>query len=358
MSREPDDDLRRLLADAVDRLEPGDGLTPIRDRIRTHEKVTPMSNRRPWLYAVTGAVAATAAVIAAVAVAGGTLTGEEDPSPAAAPSSPAPDAEPTPTDGSAEPSAAEPGPAGDPVAVTVHYVGDGPRGPVLYRELQQVQVTADAPEAEAAAQAAVGGAPLDPDYRSAWPAGSTVTDVVVEGGLARVDLAGVPTDRPSGTSQREAELAVQQVVWSVQEAVQERVPVRLTVDGASADRVLGVPTAEPLTAGPALEVLSLMSITTPREGADVSGTFTAEGLNNSFEATVVWEVLDASGAVVADGFGTAEGYMEERLFPWRVDVDVSGLAPGTYTFVARNDDPSGGAEGNGPASDDRTIVVQ
>ena len=47
----------------------------------------------------------------------------------------------------------------------------------------------------------------------------------------------------------------------------------------------------------------------------------------------------------------------DKLYPWTAEVDVSGLAPGTYTFVAMTDDPSGG-EGAGPTEDTKTIVVQ
>ena len=54
----------------------------------------------------------------------------------------------------------------------------------------------------------------------------------------------------------------------------------------------------------------------------------------------------------------AQGWGPDKLFPWELTVDVSTLAPGTYTFVAMNDDPTGGAEGHGPATDSRTIVVQ
>ena len=32
----------------------------------------------------------------------------------------------------------------------------------------------------------------------------------------------------------------------------------------------------------------------------------------------------------------------DKLYPWQTSVDVSGLAPGDYTFVAMTDDPSGG----------------
>lgn len=356
MSRDqhhPDDALRRLLADAVDDVEPADGLATIRSR--THEKVTPMTDRRPWLYAVTGAVVATAAVITAVALAGGTLTAGDGTTPAAGDPTPtvveetsdAPSPDPT--------AGTDPPGGGGTVVVPAYYLGEGPRGPVLFREFHTVPGASDT-AALGAAREAVGGAPRDPDYRSAWPSGVTVESVAVDGDLVRVDLSQAPAR--GDLSEREAELALQQLVHSVQGALQQRLPVRLTVDGRPVAEVLGVTTAEPLTAAPTLETLSHMSITAPEEGARVPARFTAEGVSNGFEANVLWQVTDADGTVVAEGFGTAEGWMEERLFPWSVQVDLSGMAPGEYTFLARTEDPSGGAEGGGPASDDRTIVVE
>ena len=54
-------------------------------------------------------------------------------------------------------------------------------------------------------------------------------------------------------------------------------------------------------------------------------------------------------------FGMAEqGGQVDKLFPWEVSVDVSSLAPGEYTFVATNDDPSGG-EGFAPDSDSKNV---
>ena len=75
-----DDELRGLLADAVSDVEPSDSLASLHHRT----KVTPMNPRRPWLFAVGGAVVATAAVITAIALAGGGLAGRDtaDPTPA------------------------------------------------------------------------------------------------------------------------------------------------------------------------------------------------------------------------------------------------------------------------------------
>ena len=77
---------------------------------------------------------------------------------------------------------------------------------------------------------------------------------------------------------------------------------------------------------------------------------------DGFEGTAAWQVLD-HGQVVAQG-ATIGGWIEDRLFPWHDRVDVSGPAPGTYTFLASNDDPTGGTEGGGPDTDTRTIVVE
>ena len=66
--------------------------------------------------------------------------------------------------------------------------------------------------------------------------------------------------------------------------------------------------------------------------------------------------VDADGKVVKKGSAAAKGWMD-KLYPWETAVDVSGLQPGEYTFVAMTDDPSGG-EGGGPTEDTKTIIVQ
>jgi uncharacterized surface anchored protein len=71
---------------------------------------------------------------------------------------------------------------------------------------------------------------------------------------------------------------------------------------------------------------------------------------------VPWELQDASGAVVREGF--AQGTMEDHLTPWETGpIDVSDLPPGTYTFVASTDDP-GGADFVVPTTDTRTVIIR
>ncbi len=103
-------------------------------------------------------------------------------------------------------------------------------------------------------------------------------------------------------------------------------------------------------------MLALVSVSSLSEGETVRDRFVVSGIANSFEATVPWEVRQGD-RVVAKGFATADGWMD-KLYPWTTQVNVSKLAPGTYTFAAMTDDPSGGAEGAGPTEDTKTIVVE
>ena len=78
---------------------------------------------------------------------------------------------------------------------------------------------------------------------------------------------------------------------------------------------------------------------------------------SSFEATVPWEIRQGD-QVVLDGFATAEGWMD-KLYPWAdVDRRLRPSSPGDYTFVARTDDPSGGAEGAGPHEDTKDFTLE
>jgi hypothetical protein len=348
---ERDPRLSHLLSDAVSDVDPQDALAEIHNRT----KVTPMSARRPWLYAVGGAVVATAATVAAVAALGGTAQNDaQDPGPAASQS---PTEEPAPSESSEPSSEATPSeqPAAASATLPAYYLRDTPQGLRLTREFQRVDVP-DGPETEAV-RLAVSGQALDPDYRTGWPGGSDVSSVSVDGGTITVDLTGDVRTRPAGMSEDEASLAVQQVVYTAQAvAEQGRLPVRLTIDGASTDQVLGVAASEPLMNAPENDALALVSVSSLSDGETVDDRFVVSGIANSFEATVPWEVRQGS-RVVARGFATAEGWMD-KLYPWTTQVNVSKLAPGTYTFAAMTDDPSGGAEGAGPTEDTKTIVVE
>lgn len=246
------------------------------------------------------------------------------------------------------PTESETGGTTETVSVPVFFVADTPHGPALFAE--QHDVEADNPLEEAVALMTAGDA-ADPDYRTLYPAGM-FESVEHDGSQFVVTVADDSWNtRAPGMSKAEAKLAVQQLVYTLQGVEGDESPVAVEPSGL----LFGVE-ADALTAADPLYVRGLANVLFPTEGATVSGSFTASGEASSFEATVPWQVRDEAGEVVLDGFSTAEGWVD-GLYPWEAEVDVSGLEPGTYTFVAMTDDPSDG-EGPGPTEDTKTIVVE
>lgn len=239
------------------------------------------------------------------------------------------------------------------VTVPVYFVGDTPAGPRLYREFHRV---AAGDPVGAALDLAASGDAGDPDYRTLLPDGDFDGTGTTAGDTIEVPLPDDSWTRaPSGLSPTEAVLAIQQLVYTAQGVLQSRAPVVFTDGDGNATQILGVASEDGFTAAPPLRTLALVNITEPAEGQHVGDSLTASGVASSFEATVPWEVRDASGDVVLEGAATAEGWMD-KLYPWSAEISLADLSPGTYTFVARTDDPSDG-EGPGPTQDTRTFVV-
>jgi Immunoglobulin-like domain of bacterial spore germination len=272
---------------------------------------------------------------------------DRDPSPVSSESEATDPATGTPTETPTDTETTEPA---DTVTVPVYFVGDTPQGPRLFREFRAVP--SDNPLMEAIALMLAGDA-LDPDYGTLWP--SVEMSVSATDGVLLVDIPGDGfTDRPDGMSRKTAKLALQQLVHTVQGVQQERVPVWIE-RGDTDPALFGFSTETEFTNADALDVLGLVNVTTPEQGAVVTGdTLEASGVASSFEATVPWEIRQGD-EVVLDGFATAEGWMD-KLYPWETSIDVSGLAPGDYTFVARTDDPSAG-EGPGPHEDTKAFTI-
>ena len=282
--------------------------------------------------------------VTALTLAGLAGCGQDEPSPTGGTASRASD--PATTD---EPSEPAPSESAGTTTVPVYFVGDTPQGPRLYREFREV--SADDAAQEALALMTAGDA-LDPDYGSDYPEGR-FGDVEFTAEAITVALPDESWSMPvDGMSDRQARMAAQQLTYTLQGIAQARTPITVTLDGQPAD-LFGL--GGELSNEPEIDVRALVNVTTPQEGATVSGTFAADGVSSSFEATTPWEIRDGAGKVVKEGFATAEGWMD-KLYPWKTDVDVSDLAPGTYTFVALTDDPSDG-EGGGPMQDSKTITV-
>lgn len=315
-----------------------------------------MTTTRNWIFGAFGAAVATAAVITGVVLAGGNDNTAEDPGLSGTPTG---DVSEVPSGNPTDPPTSGPPSGGG--ALPVYYVGDTPSGPRLYREFR---TAGSGDKLLEAANLAASGTPDDPDYRSAWPAGTTFDSVSFDGvgakGLIQVTLSDASLhDRPAGLSQREAELAVEQVIYTLQGVVGARAPLQFRLGANPIDQVLGVPTSEPLANGPVLDTLSHVSITTPAEGGTVSGTLEVSGAANSFEANVIIRLQRYEGTYIAlQEPITADGWMGEKLFPFQGSFDISSVAPGKYILMAMTDDPSGGAEGNGAFSDDKIITIK
>jgi hypothetical protein len=338
--------VRRLLDEAVSDVEPHEALGSIHART----KVSPMRSKRSWLLGAGAAMVATAATVAAVTVmsdgttserpdtAAPAVTGKAQPSKASASESPAP----SPTE------SAPPAPAAE--AVPVYYVGDTSRGPRLYREFHRVDTGGD--PVSAAVREAVSTNPDDPDYRTDWPAGTTAARVdAPPSDVITIDVQGDSLrNRPEGMTQEQAEIAVEQLIYTAQAAKQSREPVQFFLNGGRTDTLLGVPVSEPLAQGDAMDVLAGVWIIEPSEGAEVTSPFTVSGLAEAFEANVQWELMKGD-QVVKEGFTTAEECC--KLAPYSFEVKAP---PGEYTLVVHDTDPSGG-EGFAPWEDTKQVTV-
>ena len=258
------EDLTTLLHEAVEHVEPTDRLAAIRQQ----------TAGRP------GAGA-------------GTPSAACSPPPPWSPASPSPCGRPDPGPGpSNDPTAIET-PTSGTHAVAAYYLGQTPAGLRLFREFHQRIGAATLDEA----LAEVSARPDDPNYSTLW----------VPGGLGPATVRGrrrrrSVDDRRPGMSATEAELSIQQVVYTLQAAAGARLPVLFLSDGDPIDTVYGVPTSEPLANAPQLDVLALVSISNPVEGRVVEDSFSADGVASSFEGTVPWELQDADGNVVRSGF--------------------------------------------------------
>ncbi len=244
----------------------------------------------------------------------------------------------------------------------VYYVGDTASGPRLFPEQTRL-ATPDGNVAGfgmQAAKLAVSGASHDPDYRSPWPAGTTIQGLGGCDGACDIQVTFAGTkiaQRPAGMSEATARLAIEQLVRTVQAATGYHDPVffeSYTASNNKTDRlnsVLGIDTSSSMT-GTDAALLAPVQIQSPTNGETVkAGKVTVSGLASTFEANVVWEVLVGGDAVVKQGFTTAASCC--TLSPYSFTVD---LTPGTYTIVVHDTDMSG--QGRPVNQDTKEIIVQ
>ncbi|WNB87155.1 Gmad2 immunoglobulin-like domain-containing protein [Cellulomonas sp. ATA003] len=286
-----------------------------------------------------GTALAAAAVLALTAACGDGTDGAAPTTPAPVVSSPAATPDPSPT--------TSPSPTSAPQTSSVYYLVDTRTGFRLAHEPREL--AGDDP-VRAAVEAMIAG-PDDSDYSSPWDPATEVLGVTRDGGTIVVDLS--EEARTASVGSEAAALMVQQLVYTATEAAGDPdAGVLLTIGGEQDVDLWGVLVwDEPVMRTDPLSVRLLVQIDTPAEGATTGSPVTVSGDAAVFEATLLWQVLDAQGAEVESGVTTtAEG---QTFAPYSFDVD---LQPDTYTVVISESDPSDG-EGGAVMTDSRTVTV-
>jgi hypothetical protein len=213
-------------------------------------------------------------------------------------------------------------------ALAVYYVVNDRERLRLVREFHRLPVGDGSPAArtKAAVTEMLGRSAYDPDYRTLWPAGSTVGNVSVNGDVVTVDVRGASVT-PGGAEA--SEQAVAQLVWTAT-AASGKPAVKILLDGvAGADLWGHVSLRESLRRGPAVDTIALVWLIDPQHGATVGREFTMHLAGSVFEATVNYEIR-RGGQVVKEGFATlSEGA------PAQGEAKVAiTLPPGEYVLEA------------------------
>lgn len=229
----------------------------------------------------------------------------------------------------------------------VYFVVDTSRGPRLVREPRVVD---QATPARGALEAMIAG-PQDPDYASSWPKGTRILGISHRDGVITVDLSGEARDANVGAAFEGA--MVDQLIWTVTGVLEPTASVMLNIEGRPAGEAWGhMVWDRPVKRGEPMDKRLLVGIDSLPEGATVSSPVTVGGEANVFEATLLWQVLNAAGQTVASGHtSTTEGQV---FAPWQLTLT---LTPGSYVLEVFETDPSGGLSDRGPDRDSRRFTV-
>jgi len=305
-------ELRSAVRSYGESVHPADRLGAIRARTQGTQAPASTAWWRPWVLAAGAGLVAASVVVGAVVLVD--TSGDEPP-----------------VAGGAE------------RQVTMYYLIDAPgvlRQPPDHLAMETMTTADSGNPGLDAVRALLRTRPSDPDHMNGFnfmrlesaPI-TDVTSVTASGGTITVNLTedvwdpypGVDCACPSG------EIITQQLVWTVQDALNSDDPVAVTVDGEPARGIWFEPLDGPVQADP--YALSPILIDSPADGATVSSPVTISGTSDTFEANVVWEVV-RDDAGVAKGGTTMGGTMGERA-PFEFTVD---LPAGDYTARAFAED--------------------
>jgi hypothetical protein len=213
----------------------------------------------------------------------------------------------------------------DGIPVKLYFVADTPRGLKLFSEERpyasfddmNLQVISDLVSGKVA--------PLDPDYTNLWGTTNTVNSVTVDGSVATVDLGAISINVGAEAEQR----AIDQIVWTLTALAPAIKSVVFTVNGKRVESFAGhVDTTAQFARAIGYEVLNPIQISSLNEGAQLTASLTVSGQACTFEANVVWKLLQEN-TVVKEGFTTATSGCPDRG-DWSISFD--NLEAGEYTI--------------------------
>jgi len=219
--------------------------------------------------------------------------------------------------------------------------------PAMSAAGQSLEMKPAAPAARAAVGEMLGRTAYDPDYSSPWPPGAAVRDVRISGNLVTVDLSGAGTNN---VGSEVAHQAVQQLIWTAT-AVSNADAVRILLNGQRVAELWGhVAVSLDLRRGPYLDVVALVWLYEPQQGAAVGRSFELLLQGVVYEATVNIRVRQGANTVT-ETFATLNNGAP-AVGQGRVPLN---LAPGKYTIEAYEISAADGSEQH---LDDHEITVR
>jgi hypothetical protein len=341
MNDRHEDVLRRVMEAEAAKVEVRpDALAAIRARTARRSRFYRRAFRSPFGAIAFTAATATAATLVVVALAARPTPNHTAPDPGAvtAPATtPAPttatSAPPTSAPAVPPPTRSSPSSGTGNASLAIYYVGDDGGKPRLYREFHRLPAGSSPAEKARAAvtEMLAQESAEDPDYTSAWPAGTAVRDLSVEGSVATVDLTAAPPD----------DVAAQQLAWTVAAVLGGDPQVRLRVDGQPAGT---------LRKAAALDALGALWLIEPQHGATVARTFEVHAAGAVFEATARLTVRKGRTVVTEETLTLSAGA------PARGEARITlTLAPGTYVLELY---AISAADGSVQHLDDHTVTVR
>ena len=238
---------------------------------------------------------------------------------------------------SAEPDETEAAPAAGTTRVTLYYMGPGGEeshrpGPFLVAVHRDIPST---PRIALATLRALLDGPsaadleLVEDLSTAVPTSTLVLDVAIDDGVATVDLSR-EFESGGGSLSMFARLA--QVVYTVSQwPTVDEVVFELDGQPVTVFSGEGIVLDGPLSRDDFVELLPRVFVDAPAAGAELRSGDRVTGVAAVFEATFLYRLTDADGAVLAEGFESTDHGTGWGAFDWALTFDVHERQPGVLT---------------------------